>query len=128
MIIPQHIISKANELYPEIQGEAPTPFGSLIIDENEGYRHAYIAGRMKQEDWIDVTQRQPEQYQEVIFIVDSTDPSYNNRRMGGRYQRAQRGYYEFTTPGNAWGGKYWLPIPRLPLHLSFNTKTDQTHE
>lgn len=69
--------------------------------------------------WINIRQQQPDELQEVAFIVKSDNPAYNNRRMGGRYQRYHpRGdYYEFTTPGVGWQGEYWMPLPELPDEL-----------
>jgi hypothetical protein len=67
--------------------------------------------------WIDVTVRQPEEFQEVAFIVSSDDKNYNGRKMGGRYQglkgKGEDAYYEFTTPGNGWIGTHWMPLPDL---------------
>lgn len=70
----------------------------------------------QQEDkWIDVKLQQPEEFQEVAFIVKSHDEAYNNRRMGGRYQgfKFDR-YHAFTTPGIEFEGTHWMPLPELP--------------
>lgn len=68
-------------------------------------------------NWIDVKERQPEELQEVAFIVDSDDPNYAGRKMSGRYQgvkgTGERAYYEFTTPGIGWSGTHWMPLPDL---------------
>lgn len=73
-------------------------------------------------NWIDVKEKQPEEFQEVAFIVDSEDPHYNGRKMGGRYQgikgTGERSYYEFTTPGIGWSGTHWMPLPDLSAPAS----------
>ncbi len=73
---------------------------------------------MENSKWIDVKIKQPEEFQEVIFIVESRDPAYNNRRMGGRYQGFKYGYYGFTVPGIEFSGMYWMPMPDLPSQLN----------
>lgn len=69
---------------------------------------------MTVKDWIDIKDKQPAKYQNVAFVVDSTDEAYNNRVLGGRYQGNQHGYYGFTTPGIEFAGKYWFPLPDAP--------------
>jgi hypothetical protein len=70
--------------------------------------------------WIDVKEKQPEEFQEVAFIVESDDKIYNKRRMGGRYQGLkaskypEHAYHAFTTPGVEWAGSHWMPLPDLP--------------
>ena len=85
----------------------------------EGYKQSIKdrSGFTEQEEWIDVNERQPDEFQEVIFIVDSTDPIYNNKRMGGRYQGKKRYGHEFGRPGVVWKGKFWLPMPELPKQI-----------
>lgn len=65
--------------------------------------------------WIDVKLKQPEEHQEVIFLIKSKDEFYNGTRAGGLYQKYnQRGnYYEFTTPGIVWLADYWMPMPEF---------------
>lgn len=67
--------------------------------------------------WIDVTVRQPEEFQEVGFIVKSSDPIYDGHKMGGKYQGlkgiGEHTYHEFSTPGVGWSGTHWMPLPDL---------------
>lgn len=68
-------------------------------------------------DWIDVEKKQPEIFQEVAFIVESNDPIYHHKRMGGRYQGKKEWGHEFSTPGIGWKGVFWFPFPELPKVL-----------
>lgn len=68
-------------------------------------------------EWIKVSDQEPELYEEVIFIVESRDKSYNGRRMGGRYQGKRRDWYEFSTPGMGFSATLWQPMPPLPHHF-----------
>lgn len=70
--------------------------------------------------WIDITEKQPELYQAVAFIVDSSNKVYHKRRMGGTYQGRQETlsgdgfYHECAVPGHSWVISHWMPLPDLP--------------
>ncbi len=80
----------------------------------EDFCREFEANCIDQQVWIDVTERQPEVFQEVAFIVKSRDKIYNGRRMGGMYQGFIYRYHGFTTPGVEFEGTHWMPLPEIP--------------
>lgn len=65
-------------------------------------------------DWIDADVQAPQLMQDVAFIVESKNPMYNGRLLGGRYQGNQYGYHEFSVPGMSFSAKLWQPLPSTP--------------
>lgn len=69
---------------------------------------------MPDSKWIKTSEQCPNDMQEVIFIVSSTDEHYHRRILGGRYLSD---WNEFTTPGMSFGATHWMPMPLLPEGL-----------
>jgi hypothetical protein len=76
--------------------------------------------------WLNVEQNKPEQYQDVIFIVESDNDFYNGRILGGRYQGNQYGYHDFSVPGHEFSAKLWQPSPKKPGQSTKTEAIDET--
>ena len=72
---------------------------------------------MSDSKWIKTSEQCPNDMQEVIFIVSSTDEHYHRRILGGRYLSD---WNEFTTPGMSFGATHWMPMPLLPEGLALD--------
>lgn len=65
--------------------------------------------------WISVSEKMPEDRQEVLFVVDCKNPQYEHlhgRVLGGKYITGQPGY--FSVPGLGVNASFWMPSPAAP--------------
>jgi len=72
---------------------------------------AYLAGYAAANEWVSVKDREPEQYQQCLFVVVSHDKQYNSRVLAGSYQGCRGDYHGFAMPGIEFAGEYWMPVP-----------------
>lgn len=63
--------------------------------------------------WFKISERQPFLGQDCLFVADEPGSLYNRRIFAGRFDGVAR----FSTPGFAWWGSYWMPVPDLPEAL-----------
>lgn len=68
--------------------------------------------------WISVNDKEPEEFQNVMFVVKSKDEFYDGKVLGGTYQgkkgKGDYRHYAFSTPGIEWEGIFWQPSPFAP--------------
>lgn len=80
-------------------------------------KQAFITGAkwmQHKDNWIDFKDQQPELYQSVNFVVDSSNERYNGKVYGGTYQGLKHGYYECSCPGIGFSATHWQPLPSPP--------------
>lgn len=68
--------------------------------------------------WIPCSERLPERHQVVAFVICDRRGEYHGRVLGGTFQGTELGYPEFSTPGVAWWGSHWMPLPESPVATS----------
>ncbi len=69
------------------------------------------------EVWIDIKEKQPEKYQEVIFVAKASGnwEYMNGKPFIGKFQGySERWGGEFSIPGIGMEGTLWLPLSVLP--------------
>ena len=60
--------------------------------------------------YFNIENKVPALYQDVEFIVESSDENQDGRILGGRYQGKIFGCHEFSTPAQGWRASYWRPL------------------
>jgi len=110
MITKEMIEQAAKDIYGRRSGRvfAENSRPDLVI--------AFIAGAewaIDQQQWISVRDRLPDPGTDCLFIVDSANPEYHGRILGGRYIGGY-GKWEFATPGIGFFASHWQLSPQPP--------------